>query len=132
MTGRAAPSAGNRPANFSDQFGQWPRSIEPQSRAGQCGKPGLMLCQTASLAVAIVAMRSPFDELFGLAISTAAGSHRIGAEMPCLAGAQASQPKPFRGDEENHEVKQGMIASPQPSSDPLSTQSARAKDAPVM
>jgi hypothetical protein len=41
-------SAINRAAEFRDQLGHRPRSIETLDRAGQRGKPSLMFCQIAA------------------------------------------------------------------------------------
>jgi hypothetical protein len=46
----------NRAADFRDQFGQRPRSIETQNAAGQSRKPCLMRCQIAALTITVIVM----------------------------------------------------------------------------
>jgi hypothetical protein len=48
--------------------------------------------------------------------------------MRGLAGAQALQANLPRRRDEDHQIEMGMIGSPQPSSDPLSAQSARGRN----
>jgi hypothetical protein len=56
-TGQTGPSVRphhlsiDRAADFRDQFEQRLRSIETEDRAGQCGKPCFVLCQTTALAI---------------------------------------------------------------------------------
>src|ERR1700692_1886030 len=64
-----------------------------------------MLRQTPALPIAVLVMRRPIDEIFGVVMAPAARSHRIAAEVPGLACAQTLQANFPGGREEYHQIE---------------------------